>query len=310
MRRDADILKLIGNTPLVRLKRVEEKFGLKAKIFAKLEFYNPLRSVKDRIGWAMVRRAIDSNQVTSKTVFIEPTSGNTGIALAFVCATLDIPLILTMPESMSQERRSVLKALGAQLILTPAAKGMIGAIGRVKELMREDSNLLFLDQFSNPANPETHYGTTGPEIWEQTKGEIDAFVLGVGTGGTLTGAGRFLKERKKIQVFAVEPKESSVLSGGQPGPHKIQGIGAGFVPKVLDMRLIDEIVAVNYEQAKEAALLLAKVEGMLCGISSGAALAATVILARRDEFNGNNFVTVLPDLGERYLSTGLFESSS
>lgn len=306
MRRGSELLGLIGNTPLLRLERIEEKLALKAKLFAKLEFYNPLRSVKDRIGWAMIKRAIDLDKITPKTVLIEPTSGNTGIALAFVCAILEIPLILTMPESMTVERRLVLKAFDAKIILTPAEKGMKGAVEKVHEMLKDDPNLLFLDQFSNPANPEIHYKTTGPEIWEQTKGQVDALVLGVGTGGTLTGAGRFIRERKRVWIAAVEPQESPVLSGGQPGRHKIQGIGAGFVPQVLDRSLIDEVITVHSDEAREFTLLLARYEGLLCGISSGAAIAASVKVAKRDDFKDKNIVTVLPDLGERYLSTDLF----
>lgn len=310
MKINSDLLELIGKTPLIRLKKIEEKLNLRANILAKLEFYNPLRSVKDRIGWAMVKRALDLNQIKPKTVLIEPTSGNTGIALAFVCAILEIPLILVMPESMTIERRLVLKAFGAKLILTTAEKGMNGAVEKVMEMLQDDSNLLFLNQFSNPANPEIHYKTTGPEIWDQTDGQVDALVLGVGTGGTLTGVGRFIRERKRIWIVAVEPQESPVLSGGQPGKHRIQGIGAGFIPQVLDRSLIDEVITVHSDEACEFTRLLARYEGLLCGISSGAALAASIKVAKRDEFKNKSIVTVLPDLGERYLSTDLFNVNS
>jgi len=299
-------VELIGNTPLVRLEKIEGRFDLAARLFAKLEFYNPLRSVKDRIAWAMVKRAVDDGVVTPDSGFIEPTSGNTGIGLAFVCVRLKIPLILTMPESVSEERKQVLKALGAKLELTDAAKGMKGAVERACELMESDSDLIMLDQFSNPANPDVHYGTTGPEIWEQMDGRVDAFVAGVGTGGTITGVGRFLRERGNVHLVAVEPEGSAVLSGGEPGSHRIQGIGAGFIPRVLDVGLIDEVIAVGDDEARDMTRLLARTEGMLCGISSGAALSAAVRVAERDEFRDRHVVTVLPDLGERYLTTGLF----
>ena len=306
MRAHADLLGLIGNTPLVRLERMENKLDLSARLFAKLEFYNPLRSVKDRIAWAMVKRAMDKKQIKSKTRIVEPTSGNTGIGLAFVCARLEIPLILVMPESVSEERKQVLKALGAALEFTDAAKGMSGAVARAREMIESDPDLLMLDQFSNPANPEIHYRTTAAEIWDRTEGRVDAFVAGVGTGGTITGVARFLGERGGAHIVAVEPKSSAVLSGGKPGSHRIQGIGAGFIPEVLDVSVIDEVIAVGDDEARDMTRLLARVEGMLCGISSGAALFAAAEVAKRDEFRGKSVVTVLPDLGERYLTTGLF----
>jgi cysteine synthase A len=295
----------VGSTPLVRLNRMGQGSG--ARILAKLEYQNPLGSVKDRIGVAMVNQALIDGSINRDTMVVEPTSGNTGIALAFVCATLGVKLVLTMPESMSLERRKLLIHLGAELKLTPAAHGMKGAIAAAEEIAHGTSGAFMPNQFANPANPAMHRRTTGPEIWQDTDGGVDILVAGVGTGGTITGAGEFLKSVKpEIKVVAVEPAESPVLSGGQAGPHKIQGIGAGFVPKVLNRDLIDEIITVNEQEAFDAARRLARREGLLCGISSGAAMAAALKLAARPETGDQTLVVVLPSTGERYLSTELF----
>lgn len=299
-----DLTSSVGNTPLVRLNRFSPNSG--AEIAAKLESANPLGSVKDRIAVAMVEAAEYAGLLSPETVIIEPTSGNTGIGLAFVCASRGYRLILTMPETMSMERRKLLAYLGAELVLTPGAEGMKGAIARAHVLLQEHQAAWMPNQFENPANSAMHLRTTGPEIWRQTEGKVDIFVAGVGTGGTITGTGRFLKQRNPaVRVIAVEPSASPVLSGGKPGPHKIQGIGAGFVPGVLDLGLLDEIVQISNEEAIAAARQLARLEGILCGISSGAAVAAAKKLADRSENKGKRIVTVLPDTGERYLSTEL-----
>lgn len=304
-----DITQLVGRTPLVRLKRLGE--GLPGQVVLKLESFNPLSSVKDRIGLNMIVAAEREGRLTADTVLVEPTSGNTGIALAFVCASRGYRLILTMPESMSLERRALLKTLGAELHLTPAANGMKGAIERAQQLVAENPNHLMLQQFENPANPEIHRLTTAEEIWEDTGGAVDFMVAGVGTGGTITGVSQVIKERKpSFQAVAVEPVDSPVLSGGAPGPHKIQGIGAGFVPAVMDLESVDEIVQARFEDAVEVARRLAKEEGILCGISAGANVWAALQLAARPENAGKMIVTVICDTGERYLSTALFEQPS
>lgn len=300
-----DMTKTIGDTPLVRLNRVTE--GSQATLLAKLESFNPLSSVKDRIGVSMIEAAEREGLIGENTIILEPTSGNTGIALAFVCAARGYRLVLTMPDTMSVERRRLLRALGAELILTPGAEGMKGAIRKAEELAAQDPRYVILQQFKNPANPEIHRRTTAEEIWRDTDGEADVVVAGVGTGGTITGVAGVLKPRKPgLRVVAVEPKDSPVLSGGEPGPHKIQGIGAGFVPDVLRLDLVDEIVQVSNEDAATTARRLAKEEGLLVGISSGAAAYAALQVAARPENAGRLIVVILPDTGERYLSTGLF----
>jgi cysteine synthase A len=299
---------LIGNTPLLELTNYNKSEGIYGKVIAKLEYFNPASSVKDRVGYAMIKDATDKGLNNKDTVLIEPTSGNTGIALAFVSAAKGIRLILTMPDTMSIERRNLLKALGAELVLTPGTEGMKGAIAKAEALAAETENSLILQQFKNPANPEIHRTTTAVEIWNDTDGEVDIFVAGVGTGGTITGVGEALKERKPtVQIVAVEPNDSPVLSGGKPGPHKIQGIGAGFVPEVYNSSIVDEIFKVKNEEAFETARKVAKFEGLLIGISSGAALFAAIQIAKRPENKGKNIVVLLPDTGERYLSTPLFQ---
>ncbi len=301
-----DITKTVGNTPLVRLHRLSQ--GLNAEILVKIESFNPLSSVKDRIGVAMIETAEKSGLLKPDSVIIEPTSGNTGIALAFVCAARGYRLILTMPETMSIERRQLLNILGAELVLTEGARGMKGAVEKAEELAASHKNSFMPQQFKNPANPEMHRRTTALEIWNDTDGNVDYLVAGVGTGGTITGIGEILKQKKpSIKIIAVEPADSPVLSGGKPGPHKIQGIGAGFVPEVLNRNLIDEIIPVAHENAGETARSIAKEEGILVGISSGAALWAALEVARRKEAEGKTIVAVLPDSGERYLSTWLFQ---
>ena len=300
-----DINSTVGSTPLVRLNSIAE--GLGAEIFAKLEFSNPLGSVKDRIGVSMIEAAEKKGLINPETTIVEPTSGNTGIALAFVCAVKKYPLTLTMPDTMSIERRKLLTHLGAKLVLTPGADGMKGAIAKAEKIFEETSNTYIPDQFSNPANPEIHRKTTAEEIWRDTGGNVDIFISGVGTGGTITGVSEVIKSRKpSFKAVAVEPADSPILSGGQPGPHKIQGIGAGFVPAVLNTDIIDEIVTVTNEQAFETARKLAALEGILCGISSGAAVWAAMEMAKRNENKGKQIVVILPSTGERYLSTDLF----
>lgn len=304
-----DITQTFGNTPLVRLNRLPAAAGAKAEVVAKLEFCNPLASVKDRIGVAMIRALEEQGKIGPDTVLIEPTSGNTGIALAFVCAAKGIPLTLVMPESMSMERRKMLLLLGADLELTPAAKGMKGAIARAQEMVDANPNAVMPQQFENPANPEVHRATTAEEIWRDTDGRVDAVVSGVGTGGTLTGVGEVLKQRKpSVQMIAVEPEDSPVLSGGAPGPHKIQGIGAGFIPGVLDPGMIDEVVTVGNETAFDTARDLARLEGIPGGISSGAAVAAALEVAKRPEWAGKLIVVIIPSFAERYLTTALFDN--
>lgn len=306
MRIANDISELIGNTPLVRLNKLTN--DIDAEILVKLEFYNPAGSVKDRIGLAMINAAEKEGLLKKDTVIIEPTSGNTGIALAFICALKGYKLILTMPESMSLERRKLLKGFGAQLELTPAEKGMKGAIEKSAELAKKHKYSFIPQQFKNAANPEIHRKTTAEEIWNDTDGKVDILVSGVGTGGTITGIAEVIKERKPgFKAVAVEPEDSPVLSGGESGPHKIQGIGAGFIPEILNTGIIDEIVTVSNKEAVEVAKRLMKEEGLLCGISSGAAVAASLKIARKPENKGKMIVTVLPSTGERYLSTLLFE---
>jgi cysteine synthase A len=298
----------IGDTPLVRLQRLPQMHGAKATILAKLEFFNPAASVKDRIGAAMIEAMEAAGVIGPQTVLVEPTSGNTGIALAFVAAARGYRLILVMPDSMSMERRKMLKLLGAELVLTPAAQGMRGAIATAEEILRQDKNAVMPQQFKNRANPEIHRRTTAEEIWNDTGGQIDVLVAGVGTGGTITGVGQVLKPRKtSLQVIAVEPEDSPVLSGGQPGPHKIQGIGAGFIPDVLDRSVIDEVVTVGNQAAFETARALARQEGIPGGISSGAAVAAAIEVAKRPALAGKTIVVVIPSFAERYLSTALFD---
>lgn len=298
---------LIGKTPLLELTNIEKKFGLKAKILAKLEYFNPAGSVKDRIAKAMIDAAEASGQLKPDSVIIEPTSGNTGIGLASVAAARGYRIIIVMPETMSVERRQLMKAYGAELVLTEGAKGMKGAIARADELAREIPNAFVTGQFVNPANPKAHFETTGPEIWEDTDGRVDYFVAGVGTGGTITGTGRFLKSKNPdVRVVAVEPASSAVLSTGVAGAHKIQGIGAGFVPEVLDTKIYDEIIPVSNDDAFATGKEVGKNEGVLVGISSGAALWAAIELAKRPENEGKTIVVLLPDTGDRYLSTPLF----
>jgi cysteine synthase A len=299
-----DITKTIGRTPLVRLRRITQ--GLHAEIVVKCEFFNPLSSVKDRIGVAMIDAAEREGRLNKDTVIVEPTSGNTGIALAFVCASRGYRLILTMPETMSVERRTLLRMLGAELVLTPGAEGMPGAIRKAEQILKENSNSYMPQQFNNPANPEIHRRTTAVEIWDDTNGRADAIVAGVGTGGTITGVGEVIKsKRPSFKCVAVEPTDSPVISGGKPGPHKIQGIGAGFIPKNLNTTIVDEVIRVTNDDSFAMARRLCKEEGILCGISSGANLWAAIEYAKRPENKGKLIVTVAPSTGERYLSTPL-----
>ena len=302
------IIDTIGKTPLVELTNLEKKYNLKAKIIAKVESFNPGGSVKDRIAKAMIEKAEKEGLINKDTVLVEPTSGNTGIGLSMVAASKGLRIILTMPETMSVERRNLLKAYGAELVLTEGAKGMKGAIAKAEELAKEIPNSFIPSQFTNMANPNIHYLTTGPEIYNDLDGNIDFFVAGVGTGGTLSGTGKYLKEQKpSIKAIAVEPETSPVLSKGTPGPHKIQGIGAGFVPATLDTSIYDEIITIGNEEAFEMGRESARVEGLLVGISSGAAMKAAIKIAQREENAGKTIVVLLPDTGERYLSTAMFQ---
>ena len=299
---------LIGNTPLLELGTYRDENNLEANLIAKVEYFNPLGSVKDRVANAMIETAIKEGKINKDTVIIEPTSGNTGIGLAFVTATKGLHLILTMPETMSIERRRIVAALGAEVVLTPGADGMKGAIAKAEALKEEYGNAFIPQQFENEANPKIHFETTGPEIWKDTDGKVDIFVAGVGTGGTVTGIGKYIKSQNpNAKIVAVEPATSAVLSGKKPGPHKIQGIGAGFVPKVLDLDIVDEIIPVENDDAFNASRAVAKAEGLLVGISAGASIYAATELAKRPENKGKNIVILLPDTGERYLSTTLFE---
>lgn len=300
-------IELVGNTPLVEVTNIEKKEQLKARLLVKLEYFNPAGSVKDRVGKAMIEDAERTGRLKPGSVIIEPTSGNTGIGLAAVSAVKGYRMILTMPDTMSVERRNILKAYGAEIVLTPGEKGMSGAIEKAEELAKEIPDSFIPGQFDNPVNPKAHMESTGPEIWQDTDGQVDIFVASVGTGGTLTGTGTYLKEKNpRIKVIAVEPSTSAVLSGGSAGPHKIQGIGAGFIPKVLDTRVYDEIITVNNEAPFATAKMLARTEGLLTGISSGAALYAAIEVARRPENEGKTIVALLPDSGDRYYSTALF----
>ena len=301
------IIDTVGHTPLVKLTNIEAKYNLHAKIYAKVESFNPAGSVKDRIAKAMIEDAEKRGLINKDTVLVEPTSGNTGIGLSMVAASKGLRIILTMPETMSMERRNLLKAYGAELVLTEGSKGMKGAIAKAEELAKEIPNAFIPSQFTNPANPNIHYLTTGPEIYEDLDGQLDFFVAGVGTGGTISGTGKYLKEQNpNIKVVAVEPETSPVLSKGTPGPHKIQGIGAGFIPATLDTSIYDEIITIGNEEAMEMGRESARTEGLLVGISSGAAMKAAIKLAQREENKGKTIVVLLPDTGERYLSTAMF----
>jgi cysteine synthase A len=304
MVQDFSLLSFIGNTPLVFLKKFHEQ--TKVQIFVKLEYFNPGKSIKDRPAYFMIKEARQKGLITPHTQLIEPTSGNTGVGLAWICAQKNISLTLVMPESVSEERKKLLLHLGAKLILTQKEDGMTGAVKKVKEILEETKNALFLDQFSNPANPKAHYESTAPEIWEALDGKFDVFVAGVGSGGTLSGCGQFFKERKPISIIAVEPAESPVLAGGKPNAHGIQGIGAGFVPKNYNSAVVDEIIHVSTQDAIETAKALAREEGILSGISGGANVFAALQLGLRNEYQNKIIVTVIPDLAERYMSTPLF----
>jgi len=306
MKFHSTISSTIGSTPLVRLNRINE--DIDARIYAKLEFFNPLGSVKDRIAASMIEAAEVDGSIKPQTLIVEPTSGNTGIALAFICAAKNYRLCLTMPDTMSVERRKLLKHLGAELVLTPGAEGMKGAIGKAQEILESEKDAYMPDQFGNPANPRVHRETTAEEIWRDTEGTVDILISGVGTGGTITGVAQVIKPRKpSFKAIAVEPADSPILSGGEKGPHKIQGIGAGFIPEVLDQSLIDDVVTVTNDDAFETARSAAKLEGLLCGISSGAAIKAAIDVAERPESAGKAIVVVLPSTGERYISTDLFK---
>ena len=303
-----NLVELVGNTPLMELTKVEEKYALKGKIFAKIEYFNPAGSVKDRIAMQMILDAEEEGKLKKGATIIEPTSGNTGIGLSAIGVARGYKVIIVMPESMSLERRKLVQAYGAELVLTEAAKGMKGAIAKANELLEEIEGSVILGQFDNPSNPKVHYLTTGPEIYKDLNGKVDVLVAGVGTGGTISGVGKFLKEQNKnTKVFAVEPLASAVLSGEKPGPHMIQGIGPGFVPNTLDTNIYDEIIKVSNEDALAFGKMISRTEGILVGISSGAALFAGVELAKKEEFKGKNIVIVLPDNGDRYLTTKLFE---
>ena len=302
-----NVTELMGKTPLLEVPNIEKELGLKARILVKLEYFNPAGSAKDRVALSMIEDAEEKGKISKGATIIEPTSGNTGIGLASVAASKGYNAVFVMPETMSIERRKLLLGYGAKIVLTPGKLGMNGAIAEAKRLEKETENSIVLGQFDNPANALAHYKTTGPEIWTDTEGNIDAFVAGVGTGGTITGTGRYLKEKKAdIKVFAIEPEKSAVLSGEKPGPHGLMGIGAGFVPGVLDTKIYDEVLKLTEDKAYEASQLLAKKEGVLTGITSGAALAGAISLAKRPEFEGKTIVALLPDTGERYLSTPLF----
>ena len=306
MKYHSTVSSTIGLTPLVRLNRINE--GLDAKIYAKLEFFNPLGSVKDRIADSMIEAGELDGSITSKTLIVEPTSGNTGIALAFICAAKNYRLCLTMPDSMSIERRKLLTHMGAELILTPGASGMPGSIEKAKEILASEKDAFMPNQFTNPANPRIHRETTAQEIWHDTEGQVDILVAGVGTGGTITGVSQVIKARKpSFKAIAVEPSDSPVLSGGKKGPHKIQGIGAGFVPDVLDQSLLDDVVTVSNDDAFETSRQMAKLEGIVCGISSGAAVKAALEVAKRPESGGKTIVVIIPSPAERYISTDLFK---
>lgn len=299
---------LIGNTPLLHLKRFSDAMGIKADIIAKLEYFNPGGSVKDRVAFSMITEAERSGVLRPGGVIVEPTSGNTGVGLAWIGSSKGYKVILTMPDTMSKERRELLKAYGAQIVLTPGADGMAGAIARAEEIRISTPGAIVLGQFTNPANPAAHEATTGPEIWNATKGKVDIFISGVGTGGTITGTGRYLKSRNRnVRIVAVEPRESAVLSGENPGPHGIQGIGAGFTPVIYDPSVVDEIVTVYTDYARTMTRQIARQEGLLVGISSGAALAAALEIGRRPESEGKTIVALLPDTGKRYLSTGVYD---
>lgn len=303
-----NLIELIGNTPLVRLSKIEKQNELQANIIAKVEYFNPAGSIKDRAALAMIEKAEREGKINKDTVIVEPTSGNTGVGLAFIAAIKGYKLILTMPDTMSVERRNILKAYGAKLVLTPGAEGMSGSIKKAEEILKENPNSFMPQQFENDANPEIHSMTTAEEIWRDTDGKVDIFIAGVGTGGTITGNGRKLKEKNpQIKIIAVEPTTSAVLSGEKPGAHKIQGIGAGFIPKNVNMDLIDEIIKIDNEKAIEFTNNIVKTEGIFVGISSGAAIYAAVEVAKRKENKGKNIVVVLPDTGQRYLSMPIFD---
>lgn len=302
-----NLAQAVGDTPLVKINKLATQENCVADIYAKLEFFNPLSSIKDRLAYGMIELAEQQGLITKDTILVEPTSGNTGIALAFMAAAKGYKLTLTMPESMSIERRKILKSLGANLELTPAAKGMRGAIDKAQEIVDGDKNAIMLQQFENPANPVMHYATTAEEIWNDTQGDVDIFISGVGTGGTITGVAEFLKSKKDVKIIAVEPEDSPILSGGKPGPHKIQGIGAGFKPDVLNTDVIDEIITISNETAFATARKIALTDGIPAGISSGATIAAAIEVAQKPENKGKKIVVIIASCSERYLSTALFE---